>query len=66
MERGREMIDYSISWAYIVARMKSLYGVSSDNEDKIAFGEIEKRLAYIWQEYFERLYAEEERGKERR
>ncbi len=49
-------MDYSISWAYIVSRMESLFGISPDNEEKVAFGEIEKHLNYIWQEYFEILY----------
>lgn len=53
------MIDYSISWGYIVSRMESLYGISPDDEEKVAFGEIEKHIAYIWQEYFEMLYKEE-------
>lgn len=53
------MSDYCISWGYIVSRMESLYGISPDDEEKVAFGEIEKRMAYIWQEYFEMLYREE-------
>lgn len=53
------MTDYSITWGYIVSRMESLYGISHDNEEKVAFGEIEKNMAYIWQEYFEMRYREE-------
>lgn len=52
-------MDYSISWAYIVSRMEKLYGISPDNEEKVAYCEIEKHLAYIWQEYFEILYNDE-------
>lgn len=53
------MIDYSISWAYITARMESLYGISADNDEKFAFGDIQRRLDYIWQEFFEMQYAAE-------
>lgn len=53
------MTDYSITWGYIVSRMESLYGISPDSEEKVAFGEIEKNMAYIWQEYFEMRYREE-------
>ena len=53
------MTDYSISWAYIVDRMKSRFGLSPDNEDKLSFGEIEKHLGDIWAEYFEILYQRE-------
>lgn len=52
-------MDYSISWAYIVSRMESLYGISPNNEDKVPYGEIEKHMNYIWQEYFEILYNKE-------
>ena len=53
------MIDYSISWGYIVSRMESLYGIGPDSEEKVAYGNIERRMNYIWQEYFEMLYKEE-------
>jgi len=53
------MSDYSISWAYIVSRMESLYGIAPDNEEKVAYGDIERRMNYIWQEYFEILYNDE-------
>lgn len=53
------MTDYSISWGYIVSRMESLYGISPDNEEKVAFGDIERRMYYIWHEYFEILDNEE-------
>lgn len=50
------MSDYSISWGYIVSRMESLYGVEPDNEEKIAYCDITRRLDYIWQEYFNMLF----------
>lgn len=53
------MIDYSISWGYIVSRMESLYGIEPDSEEKVAYGDIERRINYIWQEYFEMLYKQE-------
>lgn len=57
------MGDYSISWGYIVARMESLYGISSDDDNRVAYGDIEKRMNYIWQEYFEMLYEKEFDGR---
>lgn len=48
-----ERSDYSITWGYIVSRMQSLYGINPDDEERVAFGDIEKRINYIWQEYFE-------------
>ena len=58
------MSDYSVSWGYIVSRMESLYGISSDDDNRVAYGDIERRMNYIWQEYFEMLYEKEfsERG----
>ena len=53
------MSDYSISWGYIVSRMESLYGIKPDSEEKVAYGDIERHMNYIWQEYFEILYKEE-------
>ena len=45
------MSDYSISWAYIVSKMEERYGMPPDNEEKMAFGDIEKYLSEIWSEY---------------
>lgn len=57
------MIDYSITWAYIVSRMESLYGITPNNEDEVAFWEIEKCLQNIWNEFFEIKYKEEQKSK---
>jgi len=51
--------DYSITWAYIVSRMKSKYGFSPDNEESISFGELQAYIEDIWSEYFEILHARE-------
>ncbi len=51
--------DYSISWGYIVSRMESLYGISPADDEKRAFGDIEKRVNHIWQEYFSIIYSQE-------
>lgn len=51
-----EKNDYTITWGYIVSRMESLYGIKPDDEERVAFGDIEKRINYIWQEYFEIKY----------
>lgn len=53
------MSDYTISWGYIVSRMESLFGLKPDDEERFWFIEIERHVAYIWQEYFEMKYREE-------
>ena len=53
------MSDYTISWGYIVSRMESLYGIKPDDEERFSFGEIERNIQYIWQEFFEIKYKEE-------
>ena len=44
--------DYSITWQYIVEKMKEKYGIQPDSTEKLSFGEIEAYLEYIWNEYF--------------
>lgn len=56
------MGDYSISWGYIVSRMEFIYGVKPNDEVKMAYCDIIRRLDYIWQEYFEMLYKSERCG----
>ena len=51
-------MDYSITWAYIVKRMKSKFGISIESEEKFSFGEIQKYIDDIWNEYFEMLKKE--------
>lgn len=53
------MIDYTITWGYIVSRMESLYGLKPDDEERFSMWDFERRIAYIWQEYFEIKYKEE-------
>ena len=52
-------MDYSITWAYIVDRMESRYGISPDDETPQAFGNFEAYILNIWTEYFEILYEKE-------
>jgi len=47
--------DYSITWQYIVEKMKEKYGIQPDSTEKLSFGEIEAYLEYIWNEYFDKL-----------
>ena len=51
--------DYCITWAYIVSRMKSKYGFSPDNEERLSFGELEAYLGDIWSEYYDVLRSTE-------
>lgn len=53
------MVDYCITWAYIVSRMESRYGFSPNSEERLSFGEVERYLADIWTEFFELRYQEE-------
>jgi hypothetical protein len=39
--------------------MESLYGLKPDDEKRFSFGEIERYIQYIWQEFFEIKYREE-------
>ena len=48
-------MDYSISWAYIISRMESVFGISPDNEDRFALGKIQRKIDFIWEEYFDIL-----------
>lgn len=45
------MIDYSITWSYIVEKMSEKCGIKPDSTDKISMGEIERRIEDIWSEY---------------
>lgn len=51
--------DYSITWQYIVEKMKEKYGIQPDSTEKFSFGEIKAYLECIWDEYFDKLYYNE-------
>ena len=44
-------MDYSITWSYIVGRMKTKFGISSKSNEKFSMHEIEAYLDDIWSEY---------------
>ena len=54
------MVDYCITWSYIVERMGTKYGFYPNNTEKLSMGEIEKYLNDIWNEFFEMKLAEEQ------
>jgi len=49
------MRDYSITWEYICARMKEKFGIPTDDTEKFSFGEIERYLECIWDEYVDKI-----------
>lgn len=52
-------MDYSITWKYIVERMKSKYGFAPDNTEQLSMGEIERYIQDIWMEIFDKKYEAE-------
>ena len=52
-------MDYSITWKYIVDKIRDEYGISPESEEKLSFGEIEAYMNKIWDDYFETLHAQE-------
>ena len=55
------MIDYTITWAQIVERMREKFGFAPDSTEPLSMGEIEAYIEKIWDEHFEMLY-EKEKG----
>ena len=49
------MRDYSITWEYICTRMKEKFGIPTDDTEKFSFGEIERYLECIWDEYVDKI-----------
>ena len=49
------MRDYSITWEYICARMKEKFGIPTNDTEKFSFGEIERYLECIWDEYVDKI-----------
>ena len=49
------MRDYSITWEYICVRMKEKFGIPTDDTEKFSFGEIERYLECIWDEYVDKI-----------
>lgn len=47
------MTDCSITWNYIVQRMKDKFGINIDNDEKLSMSEIQAYIDDIWDEYVE-------------
>ena len=47
--------DYTITWKYLVDKMKEKYGINPDSTERYSFGEIEYKLECIRTEYFDKL-----------
>lgn len=52
-------MDYTITWKYIVERMKSKYGFAPDSSEHLSMGELELYIQAIWQELFDKKYEAE-------
>ena len=45
--------DCSISWGYIVRKMKEKFGIEPDSDDQYAMYELEKCIEVIWNEFID-------------
>lgn len=45
------MEDYTITWQYLVEKMKEKYDIQLNSTERFSFGEIEYKLGCIWREY---------------
>lgn len=54
-------MNYTITWKYIVERMKSKYGFAPDSTEQLSAGELERYIQGIWEELFEKKYEAETR-----
>lgn len=41
------MEDYTITWQYLIEKMKEKYGISPDSTERFSLGEIEYKLECI-------------------
>ena len=53
--------DYSITWGYIVEQMEEKFGLAPDSHEYHAFGDIRRYMDIIWDDFFEKKYAEEQK-----
>lgn len=49
------MEDYSITWKYLVDKMKEKHDINPNSTERFSFGEIEYKLECIWREYYDKL-----------
>lgn len=54
-------MKYTITWKYIVERMKSKYGFDPDSLEQLSMGELERYIQDIWMELFDKKYEAETR-----
>ena len=57
-ERDAMITNHTISWGYIVNRMKNKYGISPDDREKFSMAEINQYIENIWDEYCDEDYGE--------
>lgn len=46
-------MNYSITWAYIVSRMESLFGIKPNCNEEMSFRELIKYQTVIFDEYYD-------------
>ena len=56
------IMDYLITWKYIVEQMEIKFGIKSDNMELFSMHEIEVYIEKIWNNFFNEKYNEEFNG----
>lgn len=53
------MVDYFITWEYIVKQMEKKFGMTSTDKTPMAMAGIQKHIDDIWNDFFKERYIEE-------
>lgn len=57
-------MDYSITWGYVVQKMKEKYSICVESNEKFSFGELMLYMNRIWDDFFITKFEEEKNGSE--
>lgn len=55
-------MDYSITWGYVVQKMKEKYGICVESNEKFSFGELMLYMNQIWDDFFITIFEEENKN----
>ena len=53
------MVDYSITWEYIVKEMAERYGIKPDSKEKFSLRELMCYVDCIWQDWCDGIHFKE-------
>ena len=53
------MEHYTITWKYIVNKMKEKYGIKIDSDEKFSMRELNVYIESIWDDFFYEKYIKE-------